>query len=99
MSTPTHAALATFRLDLDREREQREGLERFIVPGVKQAPGFVSGAWTLDRATSESVALITFSSAEQAEAFAGSVRGNADNQRGVGIDLVSVSVVEVTATA
>ena len=99
MSRPTHATIAAFRMDLSREAEQREGLERMIVPGVREAPGFVAGCWTLDRVTSESVVLITFDSREHAEALASNVRSNAPNQVAVGIELVSIRVVEVTASA
>jgi hypothetical protein len=99
MTESTHAVLATFAMDLDRESEQREALVGFIVPGVQSAPGFVSGHWTLDRDASESVALVTFESEETARAFAGSVRGNAEHQQALGITLLSVRVVEVTARA
>ena len=99
MTESTHAVLATFAMDLARESEQREALLGFIVPGVRSAPGFVSGHWTLDRATSESVALVAFESEESARAFAGSVRGNAEHQQALGITLVSARVVEVTARA
>ena len=99
MSSPTHATLATFRMDLSREAEQREGLTRMIVPGVRSAPGFVTGCWTLDRATSESVVMITFDSIEAAEALATNVRANAPHQMAVGIELVSIRIVEVSASA
>jgi hypothetical protein len=99
MSDATHATLGTFRMDPSREAEQREGLERLIVPGVRSTPGFVTGCWTLDRAEDESVVLVTFSSEASAESFAASVRANAEHQRAVGIELVSVRVVEVSATA
>ena len=99
MSSPTHATLATFRMDLSREAEQREGLTQMIVPGVRSAPGFVTGCWTLDRATSESVVLITFDSHEHAEALASNVRANAPHQAAVGIELLSIHVVEVSASA
>jgi hypothetical protein len=98
MSDATHATLATFRMDLSREADQREGLQR-IVPGVRDAPGFVAGCWTLDRPESESVVLVTFDSLAMAEAFARSVRDNAEQQRAVGIELVSVRVVDVSASA
>src|SRR4051794_37780652 len=97
MTESMHAVLATFGMDLSRESEQREALLSFIVPGVQSAPGFVSGHWTLDRAASESVAFVTFDSEETAQAFAGSVRGNAEHQQALGITLLSARVVEVTA--
>ena len=99
MSNPTHATVATFRMDLSREAEQREGLTRMIVPGVRSSPGFVTGYWTLDRSTSESVALITFDSIEAAESLADNVRANAPHQMAVGIELISIRVVEVSASA
>ena len=99
MSAATHATLATFRMDLAREADQREGLQRMIVPGVRQAPGFVTGCWTLDRAETESVVLVTFDTMAMAEAFAKSVHDNAEQQRALGIELVSVRVVEVAVNA
>ena len=99
MSSSTHATIATFQMDLSREVEQRDGLNRMIVPGVRTSPGFVTGCWTLDREASESVVLITFESLEAAQAFAENVRGNAVNQRAAGIELVSIRIVEVSASA
>jgi hypothetical protein len=99
MTEPTHATVATFRMDRAREAEQKEGLRRIIVPGVRKAPGFIAGYWTLDRELSESVVLITFDSREHAEALAVNVRENAANQARVGIELLSIRVVEVTASA
>jgi len=86
-------------MDLPRKAEQREGLDRMIVPGVRASPGFVTGCWTLDRAAGESVVLVTFDSIEAATAFAGNVRANAPNQMAVGIELVSIRIVEVLASA
>lgn len=99
MPSATHASLATFRMDLSREAEQSEALERFIVPGVRQFPGFVSGHWTLDRATSESVVLLTYESLEAAEAMAENIRGNAANQADAGLELVGVRILEIAASA
>jgi hypothetical protein len=74
-------------------------LEHVIVPGVASAPGFVTGHWTLDRDGSQSFVLLTFESAERAEAMASNVRANADNQRAAGIELLSIQVLEVTVSA
>jgi len=99
MTTPTHASLAIFRMDPAHENEQIAGLNAVIVPGVRRAPGFVSGCWTLDREANRSTVLISFDSLESAAAFAEDVRSNADNQAMVGIELLSITVVEVVATA
>lgn len=98
-TTPTHATLATFCIDLSREAEQREGLERMIVPGVRQFPGFLSGHWTIDRHASESLVFLTYESLAAAEAMCCNIKGNADSQRRVGLDLVDVRIVEIAASA
>jgi hypothetical protein len=85
-------------MDLDREAEQRAGLEQMIVPGVRNAPGVIAGYWTLDRSTAESIVLITYDSSTAAENMAANIRANADNQKAVGIELVSVRTVDVIAT-
>ena len=99
VATPTHATLATFRMDLSRECEQREGLNRMIVPSVSSSPGFVSGTWTLDRQQSESAVLMAFDSLDNAEAFAENVRANAPHQGAIGIELLTIRIVEVSASA
>jgi hypothetical protein len=99
MTAPTHATLATFRMDLSRETEQREGLQRVIVPNVRSSPGFVTGFWTLDRDASESTVMIVFDSEEHARGFAENVRANAPNQAAMGIELISIRLLEVTASA
>jgi hypothetical protein len=86
-------------MDPAREAEQREGLNLMIVPGVRSSSGFVSGCWTLDRTVGESVVLITFESIGDAEAFAANVEANARHQAAVGIELISIRIVEVSAFA
>jgi hypothetical protein len=99
VAAPTHATVATFRMDLSRESEQRDGLSHMIVPGVRSSPGFVAGTWTLDRELGQSVVLVTFDSVENATTFAENVRANAPHQAAVGIDLLTVRIVEISATA
>lgn len=99
MTQPSHATLATFQMDLSREAEQRQGLDQMIVPGVQQHPGFVYGTWTLDREASRSFVMLTYDSHASAEAMRANIVGNADNRRFVGIDLVEVRVLEVSASA
>ena len=53
----------------------------------------------MDRDTNESVVMITFDSTDDAEAFASNVRANSHQQAAVGIELLSIRVVEVTASA
>ena len=96
---PAHATLATFRVDLTRAAEQQQVLDVVIVPGVMKAPGFVTGHWTLDREAAESTVLVTFESAVDAGNFAASVEANATDQARAGLELVSIRIVEVLASA
>jgi hypothetical protein len=99
MSEPTHATIATFRMDMSREDEQRRGLHEFLVPRVSQHAGFLGGSWMLDREAEESVVVVTFSSRDTAEAFQKNVESNAANQAAAAIELVKIRVLEVTASA
>jgi hypothetical protein len=98
VNAPTHATLATFRVDPARETDQRSGLEEFIVPGVRRHPGLVSGTWTLDRESATSLVMLTYDSVESARAMRDNIVGNAAAQRSVGLDLVAVRILEVTAS-
>jgi quinol monooxygenase YgiN len=95
---PSYATLATFRMDPHREEEQLFGLQNMIVPGVRQHPGFVAGTWTRDRSSSESYVMLTFETHESAEAMRQNVIDNSDGQREVGVELIGVRVLEVTAS-
>jgi len=99
MSEPTHATMATFRMDMSREDEQRHGLREFLVPRVSQHAGFLGGNWMLDRDAEESIVVVTFSSRQAAEAFQKNVESNATNQAAAAIELINVRVLEVTASA
>ncbi len=70
-----------------------------IVPGVRQFPGFVSGHWMVDREISESLVVLTYDSLAAAEAMSENIRGNAENQRRVGLDLAGVRILEIAASA
>lgn len=99
MNSPTHATVATFRMDMSREEEQRRALREFIIPGVRRHPGFLRGYWMLDRDEAESVVVLTYSSRESAEQLRRNVEGNAANQAASGIELLRIRLVEVTASA
>ena len=67
-----------------------EYLQNEVVPGVKQAPGFVAGYWTRSDDGSNGNSIIVFESEEAA-------RGAADRlqQQGSGTDAVTLDSVEV----
>ena len=69
MTASIHATLGNVPEDVTREAEQREGLERMIVPGVRQFLGFVSGDWTVERRTSKSLVFLSYEPLAAAEAM------------------------------
>jgi hypothetical protein len=88
--------MATFRMDMSREDEQRR---EFLVPRVSQHTGFLGGHWMLDREAHESVVVIIFSSRDAAEALPEERRRQRANQAAAAIKLVKIRVLEVTASA
>ncbi len=77
--------------DFDQARKE---LDETVVPGVSQAPGFVSGVWVaLDGNRGRSI--VIFESEEAANAAAGQVRAMA--RAGVTVDDVSVGQVVARA--
>ncbi len=69
-----------------------------LSPSTK--PAGPPDAWpNIDWETADSFAMLTYTSRDSAEAMRTSILGNAENQRCVGIELVSVRVLEVSATA
>jgi len=96
---PTHAVLSTFAIDPSRREEQDFGLRNVIVPGVRGAPGFVSGIWTRSEDGRTSVVIVSFTDEASARKFEASVRANAEGQASVGLDLVDVTLMTVSASA
>jgi hypothetical protein len=58
-----------------------------------------AGAWALDRETAESFVMLTYASRDSAEAIRTNIISNAENKRHVGIELLAVRVLEVSASA
>ena len=67
--------------------------------GFDEVPGFVDGLWTFDREKSEIVIIHRFDSQESAEAFAAQNRNRAARQAEFGLELLSIRVNEILATA
>ena len=86
-----HAVLTTVKVS-DSASATSELREK-VVPGVKQAPGFVAGYWT--RSDENGVSLVIFDSEEQANAAAEMI----PNVVPQSVDLQSVEVREVVASA
>jgi hypothetical protein len=94
-----YAVVTVFRMDDERFAEQEGGLHEFIIPSVKQNPGFRAGYWTRDRAAGRSHNLLLFDTEEHARHAARSVEKNAEGQRATGIHLEALAVTEVVGEA
>ena len=83
-----HAVLVEVTInDLEPAREYLEGT---VVPGVKQAPGFVAGYWTRSDDGTNGRSLVVFESQEAAQGAADRLQ-----QEGSGVDTVTLDSVEV----
>jgi hypothetical protein len=85
------------RVSVQEGPEATEFLRERIVPGVKQAPGFVAGYWVRLEGGDEGTSVIAFDSEENARAAAGRIEENVGQNPGV--TLKSVTVGEVVAQA
>ena len=45
-----------------------EALHSRVIPGMRQAPGFVRGTWSADREAGRGIGVVTFDTRENAEA-------------------------------
>jgi len=70
-----------------------------IVPGVRKAPGFVSGIWTRSQDGTKSTVVVAFAGEDRAREFQASVKENAANQAAVGLKLTDSALVEISAFA
>jgi hypothetical protein len=95
----THATVTTLRRDLSKADKQAESFRQMFERGFAEIPGFVAGLWTFDPEACEVVIIHTFDSLAAAEAFADMVRNRRERQAEHGLELVSVRVNEVMATA
>jgi hypothetical protein len=96
----SHATVTTLRSDLAKEAEQIQEMNRIIGErGFAEVPGFVSGLWTLDREKGEVVIIHSFDSLQSAESFAAHNRNSAARQAEFGMELLSIRVNEILATA
>jgi len=86
-----HAVFVRVKID-DHEAAENH-LRDQVVPGVSQAPGFVTGHWT--RKDDSGLALVIFESEEAASGMSERVPSMLPDQ----VELVEVEVREVVANA
>jgi hypothetical protein len=79
--------------------KQRQELDERIVPLVKHQPGFVSGTWSYDTAGNRTFAVVIFETERAARGMAEFVKRQMANGNDVGVELDSLTVAEVLASA
>jgi len=88
---PVHAVVV--RVTLEDIEAARRSLREEVVPGVSQAPGFVTGYWT--RKDESGLGMVIFESEDAAEAMSQRIASMAPDV--VTIEDVEVRVVEAHA--
>jgi len=85
------------RVSVQDGPEATQFLRETVVPGVKQAPGFVAGYWVRLEGGDEGTAVIAFESEDNARAAASRIEEAVGQNPGV--TLKSATVGEVVANA
>lgn len=94
-----HAVVTTFKMDPARFDLQMKVLNEQMLPGARQAPGFLGAYWTRDTASVNGVAMLFFDSLESAQAMASFIQGAAAAQAEIGVTTETLTVSEVLAYA
>ena len=94
-----HSMVGIFKVDPSLRARQRTELNERIVPLVKHQPGFVSATWSYDLAEGRSFAVLIFDSERAARGMAEYVREQMARGNDAGMQLDSLSVAEVEASA
>jgi hypothetical protein len=94
-----HSMVGIFRMDPSLRARQRSELNERIVPLVKHQPGFVSATWSYDTAQNRSFAVLIFDSERAARGMAEYVKQQMTQGNDAGVELDSLTVAEVEASA
>lgn len=94
-----HSMVGIFKMDPSLRAKQRTELNERIVPLVKHQPGFVSATWSYDTAHSRSIAVVLFESERAARGMAAYVEEQMARGNDAGVELDSLTVAEVEASA
>ncbi len=94
-----HSMVGIFRMDPSLRAKQRSELNERIVPLVKHQPGFVSATWSYDTAQNRSFAVLIFDSERAARGMAAYVKEQMSGGNDAGVELDSLTIAEVEASA
>jgi hypothetical protein len=94
-----HSIVGIFKMDPSLRARQRSELNERIVPLVKHQPGFVSATWSYDTTQNRSFAVLIFDSERAARGMAEYVKQQMAQGNDAGVELDSLTVAEVEASA
>jgi hypothetical protein len=94
-----HSMVGIFKMDPSLRAKQRTELNERIVPLVKHQPGFVSATWSYDATSNRSFAVVIFESERAARGMAAYVDEQMARGNDAGVELDSLTVAEVEASA
>jgi maltooligosyltrehalose synthase len=94
-----YAVLGVWTVDASQVAAQKQGLQNYVVPAVRQAPGFVRGFWSKSQDNNRDYTFIVFSDEASAQSFKAAVEANADVWEATGVHAEELRVVEVIADA
>ena len=85
-------------VQIDDIEQVRDAFHSNIIPGVKQAPGFVHGTWSANRENGRGIAFMVFGHRDEAEALM-RIQLSGEMQFPDGVTLQSATVYEVQGEA
>ncbi|MFT3835595.1 MAG: hypothetical protein QM723_01185 [Myxococcaceae bacterium] len=90
------ALIGVWQMDRSKSAMQNKELRERIVPMVSHQPGFVSGYWSEDTASSKSHSFVVFDTLEHAQGLEAFVRQNGGSKE-AGVAMESLQVVQIIA--
>jgi hypothetical protein len=94
-----YAVLGVWTVDAGQVAAQKQGLESYVVPAVRQAPGFVRGFWSKSHDNHRDYTFTVFDDETSAQSFKAAAEENAKAWEAIGIRAEELRVVEVLADA
>jgi len=94
-----YAVLGVWTVDASQVAAQKQGLQNYVVPAVRQAPGFVRGFWSKSQDNDRDYTFIVFNDEASAQSFKAAVEANANAWEAAGVHAEELRVVEVIADA
>ena len=85
-------------VQIDNVERARDALHSDVIPGVKQAPGFVHGTWSANRENGRGIAFMVFGHRDEAEALM-RIQLSGEMKFPRGVTLESATVYEVQGEA